>query len=125
MSDSNKVVVTRNVGQEALDIIEKGLEGFEVRSPFSPNKALLIFAIQIVLWPENSQAPRNWVLENIPGARGILLLITDPINQELLDAGECITYLTTHHRDLPESRSKSESCLYYVSRLWYAFFRFS
>jgi hypothetical protein len=43
--------------------------------------------MQLVLWPEDSAAPREWVLSNIAGASGIIVVLSDLVNEELLNAG--------------------------------------
>ncbi|KAJ6478825.1 hypothetical protein C8R47DRAFT_1219369 [Mycena vitilis] len=43
--------------------------------------------IEIVMWPEDRACQRPWLLENIKGASGVLVLLSDAVNEELLDAG--------------------------------------
>ncbi|KZS97221.1 hypothetical protein SISNIDRAFT_450016 [Sistotremastrum niveocremeum HHB9708] len=68
MSGKSKVVVIRHIGDEALGIIQA-----------NPN-------IDLVLWKEDTQAPRSWILENIKGASGILVVMGEPVTRELVDA---------------------------------------
>ncbi|KAJ7430516.1 hypothetical protein B0H11DRAFT_927769 [Mycena galericulata] len=42
--------------------------------------------IEIVVWPEDRACERAWLLENIKGAAGVLVLLQDMVNAELLDA---------------------------------------
>lgn len=42
--------------------------------------------LDIVLWPEDRIVDRSWLLKNIPGAAGVLVMLTDKIDKELLDA---------------------------------------
>ncbi|KAK7025048.1 hypothetical protein R3P38DRAFT_2952510 [Favolaschia claudopus] len=42
--------------------------------------------VDIVVWPEDRSCERAWLLENIKGAAGVLVLLPDKVNQELLDA---------------------------------------
>ncbi|KAG8876320.1 Transcriptional regulatory protein sin3 [Serendipita sp. 405] len=39
---------------------------------------------QIVQWEENRAVPRAWLEENIQGAEGILVLLTDKVDDSLL-----------------------------------------
>ncbi|KAF8649040.1 hypothetical protein AX16_006059 [Volvariella volvacea WC 439] len=40
----------------------------------------------VVLWPEDRVCEREWLLQNIPGASGVLLMLSEKVNSELLDA---------------------------------------
>jgi len=50
-----------------------------------------------VLWSEDRNAPREWLVENIPGAAGLLCMLTDkPIDGALLDiAGPNLQVVST------------------------------
>ena len=37
---------------------------------------------QLVLWSEDRTAPREWLVENIPGAAGLLCMLTDKANSQ-------------------------------------------
>ncbi|KAG6830286.1 hypothetical protein H0H87_008584 [Tephrocybe sp. NHM501043] len=50
----------------------------------------------VVTWPEDRIATREWLLENIPGAAGVLLMLTERIDKELLDlAGPTLCVVST------------------------------
>ncbi|KAJ6557815.1 D-isomer specific 2-hydroxyacid dehydrogenase [Mycena capillaripes] len=63
--------------------------------------------IDIALWPEERACERAWLLENIKGAAGVLVLLPDIVNEELLDAaGPNLRVVSTmsvgyEHIDLP------------------------
>ncbi|KAJ7359754.1 hypothetical protein DFH08DRAFT_846931 [Mycena albidolilacea] len=63
--------------------------------------------IDIVLWPEDRGCERAWLLENIKGAAGVLVLLPERVNEELLDAaGPSLRVVSTmsvgyEHIDLP------------------------
>ncbi|KAJ7918518.1 hypothetical protein B0H13DRAFT_1992519 [Mycena leptocephala] len=63
--------------------------------------------IDMVLWPEDRSCERAWLLENIKGAAGVLVLLGDRVNEELLDAaGPGLRVVSTmsvgyEHIDLP------------------------
>ncbi|KAF5393413.1 hypothetical protein D9757_000754 [Collybiopsis confluens] len=42
--------------------------------------------IEVVLWTQNSACDRKWLLDNVKGATGIVVMITDLVDTELLDA---------------------------------------
>ncbi|EJD43419.1 hypothetical protein AURDEDRAFT_185600 [Auricularia subglabra TFB-10046 SS5] len=63
-----KVVVARDIGPDALGIIRAQPQ------------------IDMVLWNHDERPPREWVLENAKGAHGLLVLLSDKVNDELLDA---------------------------------------
>ncbi|KAF7797383.1 hypothetical protein EIP86_008578 [Pleurotus ostreatoroseus] len=41
---------------------------------------------QVVVWPENSIADRQWMLDNFPGASGAIVMLAEKIDAELLNA---------------------------------------
>ncbi|KAJ7080772.1 hypothetical protein B0H15DRAFT_786955 [Mycena belliarum] len=63
--------------------------------------------IEVVLWPEDRGCDRAWLLKNIKGAAGALVLLPDPINEEVLQAaGPDLRVISTmsvgyEHIDLP------------------------
>ncbi|KAJ7697662.1 D-isomer specific 2-hydroxyacid dehydrogenase [Mycena rosella] len=63
--------------------------------------------IEVVLWPENRGCERAWLLENIKGAAGVLVLLPDTVNAELLEAaGPSLRVVSTmsvgyEHIDMP------------------------
>lgn len=68
MADSTlgkrKVVVTRDMGPDAMALLEQ----MPARSD-----------LDLVLWPEDRNAPREWLLEHIQGAEGILVTLNDKV----------------------------------------------
>ncbi|KAI3608394.1 glyoxylate reductase [Moniliophthora roreri] len=84
-----KVVVCRDLGPDVMPILTKRQD------------------IEVVLWPEDRACDRDWLLKNIAGATGVLLMITEKVNQELLDAaGPSLRVISTmsvgyEHVDLP------------------------
>jgi glyoxylate reductase len=59
-----KVVVTRELAGEAVDRLRA--------------------AHQVVVWPETPPPPREWLLEQVADADGLLSLLTDKVDDELL-----------------------------------------
>ncbi|KAJ6627598.1 D-isomer specific 2-hydroxyacid dehydrogenase [Mycena sp. CBHHK59/15] len=63
--------------------------------------------IEVVLWPEECGCDRRWLLKNINGAAGVLVLLPDIVNTELLEAaGPSLRVVSTmsvgyEHIDLP------------------------
>ncbi|KAJ7735729.1 hypothetical protein B0H16DRAFT_127262 [Mycena metata] len=63
--------------------------------------------IEVVLWPEDRSCERSWLLDNIRGAAGVLVLLGDKVNEELLEAaGPNLRVVSTmsvgyEHIDLP------------------------
>ena len=51
----------------------------------------------MVLWPEDRVCDRQWLLENVKGAVGIVVLLTDKVASL---AVQCGTYLTCRILDL-------------------------
>ncbi|KAJ7204501.1 hypothetical protein GGX14DRAFT_647358, partial [Mycena pura] len=42
--------------------------------------------IDVVLWPEDRTCERAWLLENVKGAAGVLVLLADKVDEELVEA---------------------------------------
>ncbi|KAH9887204.1 hypothetical protein C8Q73DRAFT_657329 [Cubamyces lactineus] len=68
MPQRHKVVVCRDLGPDVMPLLLNHPE------------------LEVVLWPENSSCDRKWLLDNAPGASGILVLLSEKVNAELLDA---------------------------------------
>ncbi|THG97880.1 hypothetical protein EW145_g7524 [Phellinidium pouzarii] len=52
--------------------------------------------LELIVWPENRQCDRSWLLENIPGAAGVIVLLSEQVNDELLDkAGPSLKVVST------------------------------
>ncbi|KAI4934726.1 hypothetical protein J4E85_002584 [Alternaria conjuncta] len=64
-----KVVVTRQLIDEAQGLLDAKKEELEV-----------------VQWQSEKPCPRPWLLENAKGASGILVMLTDKVDEELLEA---------------------------------------
>ncbi|KAF2277320.1 uncharacterized protein EI97DRAFT_493282 [Westerdykella ornata] len=65
---TSKVVVTRNLIDEAQQLLE------------ADN------SLEIVQWKSDQPCDRSWLLENVKGASGILLMLSDKCDDELLQA---------------------------------------
>ncbi|KAF8634815.1 hypothetical protein AX17_004067 [Amanita inopinata Kibby_2008] len=63
-----KVIVTRDLGPSVMPLLN-GRDDLDV-----------------VVWPKDSVVDRQWLLENIPGAAGLLVMLTDKVTSEVLDA---------------------------------------
>ncbi|KAF5380025.1 hypothetical protein D9615_006190 [Tricholomella constricta] len=89
-SAAAKVVVTRDLGPDVMPILHARQD------------------LDVVVWPEDRVVDRDWLLKNIPGAIGVLVMITEKIDKELLDtAGSDLCVVSTmsvgyEHADLPE-----------------------
>ncbi|GLB39358.1 putative D-isomer specific 2-hydroxyacid dehydrogenase, NAD binding domain [Lyophyllum shimeji] len=89
-SSRPKVVVTRDLGPDVMPLLRARRD------------------LDVVTWPENRVVDRNWLLQNIPGALGVLVMMTEKVDEELLDAaGPSLRVVSTmsvgyEHADLPE-----------------------
>ncbi|KAF9260567.1 D-isomer specific 2-hydroxyacid dehydrogenase [Marasmius fiardii PR-910] len=63
-----KVVVCRDLGSDVMPILTERKD------------------INVVLWPEDRACEREWLLKNIKDATGVLVMITDIVNEEFLEA---------------------------------------
>ncbi|KAF8317148.1 hypothetical protein DL93DRAFT_2125172 [Clavulina sp. PMI_390] len=78
MSAKPKVVLTRYMGPEAKKILDDDK------------------TIEVVLWEEDRPCTREWLLENVKGAAGIICASTEKINEELLNiAGPSLKVVST------------------------------
>ncbi|TBU61061.1 hypothetical protein BD310DRAFT_813704 [Dichomitus squalens] len=69
MSDSKlKVVVCRDLGPDVMPLL--------LNNP----------RLDVVVWPHNSACERKWLLENARGASGILVMLSEKVDEELLNA---------------------------------------
>ncbi|OBZ77372.1 Glyoxylate reductase/hydroxypyruvate reductase [Grifola frondosa] len=86
----HKVVISRNLGPDVMPLLTQRSD------------------LEIVLWPENRVCDRKWLLENIAGATGVLVMLSEKIDAEFLDAaGPNIRVVSTmsvgyEHADLKE-----------------------
>ncbi|KAF2645186.1 glyoxylate reductase [Massarina eburnea CBS 473.64] len=67
MSQKTKVVVTRQLNGAAQTLLESHHE------------------LEIVQWNSEKPAPRPWLLQNAPGASGLLVMLSDTIDAALLE----------------------------------------
>ncbi|KAF9239329.1 D-isomer specific 2-hydroxyacid dehydrogenase [Melanogaster broomeanus] len=52
--------------------------------------------LELVVWAEDRACDRTWLLENIPGATGVIVMLTDKVDSELLDiAGPSLRVVST------------------------------
>ncbi|KAE9388187.1 hypothetical protein BT96DRAFT_947810 [Gymnopus androsaceus JB14] len=65
-----KIVVCRDLGPDVMPLLTK-------RDDIEP---------QVVLWAEDRVCERTWLLENIKGAAGIVIVFSELVDAELLDA---------------------------------------
>ncbi|KIK99672.1 hypothetical protein PAXRUDRAFT_131611 [Paxillus rubicundulus Ve08.2h10] len=73
-----KVVVCRNLGPDVMPLLENRHE------------------FELVVWPEDRACDRTWLLENIAGATGVIVMLTDKVDTELLDkAGPSLRVVST------------------------------
>ncbi|GJE86538.1 D-glycerate dehydrogenase [Phanerochaete sordida] len=63
-----KVVVTRNLGPDVMPLLQERKE------------------LDLVVWPEDRPCEREWFLQNVPGATGVIVMLSDKVNQELYEA---------------------------------------
>ncbi|KAJ7594032.1 hypothetical protein C8J56DRAFT_925826 [Mycena floridula] len=85
-----RIVVARNLGPDAMPLLTSRAD------------------LELVVWPHDRPCERQWLLENIPGATGVLLMLSDKVDTELLDAaGPSLRVVSTmsvgyEHVDLAE-----------------------
>ncbi|KAG9311738.1 hypothetical protein JVU11DRAFT_7981 [Chiua virens] len=90
----SKIVVCRNLGPDVMPLIEDRHE------------------LELVIWPEDRTCDRKWLLDNIPGATGVIVMLTDKVDSELLDkAGPSLRVVSTmsvgyDHIDLKEAAKR-------------------
>ncbi|KAF9059326.1 hypothetical protein BDP27DRAFT_1341672 [Rhodocollybia butyracea] len=63
-----KVVVTRDLGPDVMPLLTKRDD------------------IEVVLWADDSVCDRQWLLENVKGATGMVVVFSELVDAELLDA---------------------------------------
>ncbi|TFY76325.1 hypothetical protein EWM64_g7687, partial [Hericium alpestre] len=100
-SNKRKVVVTRDLGLDVMPMLYERKD------------------LDVVVWKHDSQCNQNWLLDNVPGAAGLLVMLNDKIDDEVLDkAGSSLRVVSTYsvgyeHVDV-DSISKREIRLGYT-----------
>lgn len=90
MQSKEKLVVTRNLGPDAMAILQSEQD------------------IDLVVWQEDRACDRGWLLRNARGASALLIMVSDKIDVELLNAaGSSLRAISTmsvgyEHIDLRE-----------------------
>ncbi|OCB89117.1 hypothetical protein A7U60_g3716 [Sanghuangporus baumii] len=73
-----KVIVCRDLGTDAMGILRACED------------------IELVVWPENRPCDRTWLLDNVTGAEGVALMLSEKVDDELLDkAGPSLKVIST------------------------------
>ncbi|KAG8991161.1 Transcriptional regulatory protein sin3 [Tulasnella sp. JGI-2019a] len=73
-----KVLVTRDIGEDAMTIIKNEAE------------------LDVIVWPEDRTADRSWILEHIAGCTGIVVMFSDKVDDELVTrAGPSLKVVST------------------------------
>ncbi|ETW75756.1 hypothetical protein HETIRDRAFT_422416 [Heterobasidion irregulare TC 32-1] len=73
-----KVVVCRDLGPDVMKLLYERKD------------------LEVVVWPEDQICDRRWLLDNIHGASGVLVFLTDKVDDELLDrAGPSLKVVST------------------------------
>ncbi|KAF8962306.1 D-isomer specific 2-hydroxyacid dehydrogenase [Flammula alnicola] len=63
-----KVVLTRDLGPDVMPLLQERQD------------------IELVVWAEEHECDRKWLLENVAGAVALIIVVTDKVDAELLDA---------------------------------------
>jgi glyoxylate/hydroxypyruvate reductase len=76
-----KVLVTRNIGQDALGLLRARTD-LEVGHETNRHAGCeYSFIIQLVLWDNERRPTRDWVLEHAPGVEGMLVLMSEKVRK--------------------------------------------
>ncbi|KAH8116205.1 hypothetical protein DFH11DRAFT_1688303 [Phellopilus nigrolimitatus] len=74
----HKVVVCRDLGTEALAVLRERDD------------------LDVIVWPEDRKCERSWLLENVSGATGLIVMFGEPVDEELLNkAGPSLKVVST------------------------------
>jgi len=63
-----KVVICRDLGPDVMPILTSRKE------------------LELIVWPHQSACDREWLLENVKGSAGVVVMLSEKVNDELLDA---------------------------------------
>ena len=98
-SSRPKVVVCRDLGPDVMKILyeRKDLEvslkpSYTAHDVVYPAHA----SYEIVVWPEDQICDRKWLLENIHGASGVLVFLTDKVRPYALSHWRCVDAARAH-----------------------------
>ncbi|KAI9454371.1 hypothetical protein F5148DRAFT_1326706 [Russula earlei] len=67
-----------------------------VTRDLGPDTMSLLYAredLEVVTWPEDRDCERSWLLDNVPGAAGAIVMVTEKIDEEVLERGESRLYM--------------------------------
>jgi len=83
-----KVVVCRDLGPDVMPSLRERTD------------------LELVVWPEDRTCDRTWLLENISGAVGVIVMLSEKIDSEFLAAADSLRVISTmsvgyEHVDLP------------------------
>ena len=77
-----KVVVARNLGSDVMALLNR--PDIDVSSSYCHRHA--ITHLQLIYWPEeNHPCSRDWLLQHVPGATAIIVLVSDKVGYFLED----------------------------------------
>ncbi|KAI9510169.1 hypothetical protein F5148DRAFT_620045 [Russula earlei] len=70
-----------------------------VTRDLGPDTMSLLYAredLEVVTWPEDRDCERSWLLDNVPGAAGAIVMVTEKIDEEVLErAGPNLKVIST------------------------------
>lgn len=77
-SGRHKVVVCRDLGLDAMSLLKATPE------------------LDLVVWPHDRGCDRTWLLDNVPGSTGLVVMLTDRVDSEILGrAGPSLKTVST------------------------------
>lgn len=83
MPETQKIVITRDIGEQALSILEQERAdvSFHVSFPIPSSVILLTIVLgQLQIWSGPAPADRAWLLHHVQGATGLLVMFSDKVN---------------------------------------------
>ncbi|PFH48088.1 hypothetical protein AMATHDRAFT_66243 [Amanita thiersii Skay4041] len=81
-----KVVVTRDLGPDVMPLLGDQND------------------IDLIVWPHDRAVDKQWLLEKLPGTTGLLVMLTDKVTPEILDAAgptlRVVSTMSVEHLDI-------------------------
>ena len=78
-STIHKLVVCRDLGEDVMQLL-KDRKGLDVCPRNFFQSYFKLSFLQLVVWPEDRKVERSWLLENVPGASGVIVMLSEQVS---------------------------------------------
>ena len=90
-----KIVVSRNVGTEAMGMLLERPE-LDVSALIVDTVPEILTRSKVIVWPEEAVCDRKWLLENISGANGVLVMLSEKVRYVIFEPISAVSQCFAH-----------------------------